>query len=151
MWQQVIQLLEKAHSHSEEECKAAYLELCKLDREQTLVALSAMLVVGTPKLEGVAAESFDMETGFESRVDIDTELRCRAAEALVRIDVDKGTKLIIPHLESPDSTLRWTICGLLSNYGNEQAIAPLVNVLQKDLEADVRMLAAFALGKIGGE
>jgi HEAT repeat protein len=79
----------------------------------------------------------------------DTNLSCQAAKILVDLDPLVGVRLVLPHLNSPDSTLRWVICGLLSNHGNKEAVLPLVNVLKNDSEADVRMLAAFALGKIG--
>lgn len=43
------------------------------------------------------------------------------------------------------------ICGILSTYGDERVMEDLVHVLENDPAPDVRMLAAFALGRIGDE
>jgi HEAT repeat protein len=81
--------------------------------------------------------------------DPDPEMQGYAARALVEIAPERASKLIVPLLESPEPILREDICGLLSKCGDEKAVAPLMEVLQNDRDADVRFLAAFALGKIG--
>lgn len=79
----------------------------------------------------------------------DTDLRCQAAETLAKFDPDCAGRHVLPYLESDDPTFRWLICGILSTYGDKDAVMPLVNVLRNDPEADVRIAAAFALGRIG--
>jgi hypothetical protein len=79
----------------------------------------------------------------------DLELRCDAAEALLRIDADQTIDLVLPLLTDPISTVRWSTCGLLHDFGDKRAIPLLVQVLLNDPEADVRLIAAYALGEIG--
>jgi HEAT repeat protein len=125
--QQVLNLLTEMRSYNSEMSKAALQTLVELDREAVVQVLTQVL---------------------NSQ---DSNLRCQAAETLVKLDPDYGVRQILPYLETPDSTLRWVICGLLSTHGDKKAVLPLVNVLQNDSEADVRMLAAFALGRIGDQ
>jgi HEAT repeat protein len=81
--------------------------------------------------------------------DPDPEMRCDAAEALVRIDPKCALDVILPLLNDPVSSVRWHICGLLHDFGDERASAHLVKVLLEDPEGDVRLLAAAALGNVG--
>ncbi len=79
----------------------------------------------------------------------DPELRCDAAEALLRIDAHQTIELVLPLLADPTSTTRWHTCGLLHDFGDRRAIAMLVQVLLNDPDADVRLAAAYALGEVG--
>jgi HEAT repeat protein len=79
----------------------------------------------------------------------DAELRCDAAEALLRIDSNRTIDLVLPLLTDSMSTVRWNMCGLLHDFGDQRSIPFLVQVLLNDPEADVRLMAAHALGEIG--
>ncbi len=79
----------------------------------------------------------------------DLELRCDAAESLLRIDSDQTIDLVLPLLTDSESTVRWNTCGLLHDFGDQRAIPLLVPVLLNDPEADVRLMAAYALSEIG--
>jgi HEAT repeat protein len=79
----------------------------------------------------------------------DLELRCDAAESLLRIDSDQTIDLVLPLLADPESTVRWATCGLLHDFGDQRAIPLLVPVLLNDPEADVRLMAAYALSEVG--
>ena len=79
----------------------------------------------------------------------DLELRCDAAESLLRIDSDQTIDRVLPLLTDPESTVRWATCGLLHDFGDQRATPALVTVLLNDPEADVRLMAAYALGEIG--
>jgi len=79
----------------------------------------------------------------------DPELRCDAAEALLRIEADQAIEQVLPLLRDPDSTVRWHTCGLLRDFGDPRAIPVLVPVLLTDPEADVRLMAAYVLSEIG--
>jgi HEAT repeat protein len=127
---EVVELLKKMASYDRTEPARAYQELQKLDRERLIDTLSSIL----------------SHQGHHN-----PEIRYRAAEVLVKVDPERGRRLILPYLGSPDSVLRWLVCGLLSNHGDETATMPLVSVLRDDPEPRVRMLAAFALGKVGDE
>lgn len=81
----------------------------------------------------------------------DTELLAYTAELTVEIDGEEGAARILPLLHSSDSLLRRHVCGLLSNFGGEHSIRLLVDVLENDVSADVRVIAAFALKKIGDQ
>jgi len=79
----------------------------------------------------------------------ETELRCDAAEALIRLDRNAGVDLLCPLLLDADSLVRWGVCGLLHDFGDKRAVSWLTRALSDDSEADVRLLAATALGRIG--
>jgi HEAT repeat protein len=79
----------------------------------------------------------------------DPDLRCDAAEALLRIDANQTLELVLPLLTDPISSVRWNTCGLLHDFGDQRAIPLLVAVLRNDPEADVRGMAAYALSEIG--
>jgi HEAT repeat protein len=79
----------------------------------------------------------------------DPELRCDAAEALLRVDANQTIDLVLPLLADLNSTVRWNTCGLLHDFGDRRAIPSLVSVLLNDPEADVRLMAAHALSEIG--
>ena len=79
----------------------------------------------------------------------DLELRCDAAESLLRIDSNQTIDLVLPLLADLESTVRWATCGLLHDFGDQRVIPWLVPVLLNDPAADVRLMAAYALGEIG--
>jgi HEAT repeat protein len=79
----------------------------------------------------------------------DLELRCQAAVAAVLTDVPGALELILPLLEDASSTVRWHACGLLHDHGDERAVAALVRRLKSDVDPQVRVIAADALGRIG--
>jgi HEAT repeat protein len=79
----------------------------------------------------------------------DSEARCAACEAVLRIDAPRAIELVLPLLNDPDITVRWQACGCLHDFGDERAIVPLIQVLQSDPDPQVRNTAAYALGGIG--
>lgn len=81
--------------------------------------------------------------------DSDVNLRCTACEAILRVDAKRGLELILPGLLDSDSIMRWDTCGLLHDFGDERAVEPLIMVLKNDPDAQVRGIAAYALGGIG--
>ena len=81
--------------------------------------------------------------------DEDENIRTDAAVILAAVDFDQSLARLLGFLRSPDTAMRWTVCGLLSRHGDERVVKPLIQVLLSDEWADIRMLAAFALGKIG--
>jgi HEAT repeat protein len=81
----------------------------------------------------------------------DTELLAYAAELTVETGGEEGAARILPLLHSSDPLLRRHVCGLLSNCGGEHSLIALVDVLENDVSADVRVIAAFALKKIGDQ
>ena len=79
----------------------------------------------------------------------DSEARCAACEAVLRIDARRAIDLVLPLLNDPDSTVRWQASGCLHDFGDERAVVPLIRVLQGDPDPQVRNTAAYALGGIG--
>jgi HEAT repeat protein len=123
--QEVLALLRSFHSFEAGQREHAISVLQSLDKESTVKILLAQLKNSDP------------------------DLRCDAAEALMRIDSKQGTEAILPLLSDPDPVVRWAACGLLFDFGDERASPNLVRVLMEDLEADVRFFAADALGNVG--
>jgi HEAT repeat-containing taxis protein len=70
--------------------------------------------------------------------------------AMVRIDSQSATPLLLPLLNDPDSDLRYHLCGLLGQYGDSSVVEALVTMLH-DSDPNVRLIAAFSLGKVGDE
>jgi HEAT repeat protein len=81
----------------------------------------------------------------------DPDLRCDAAEALLRIDSEKNLDLIVPLLKDSIESVRWNTCGLLHDFGSSRAVPELIRVLLSDPESAVRGMAAWAIGAIGDE
>jgi HEAT repeat protein len=79
----------------------------------------------------------------------DPDMRCDAAEALLRIDPSQAVDMVLPLLGDSDMTVRWYTCGLLHDFGDSRAIPSVVKLLRTDPEGRVRHVAAFALGAIG--
>jgi|SRR5688572_7811024 len=90
--------------------------------------------------------------GFLGKVvknDTDTEVLAYAAELIVDSNNKQRANYILPLLQYKDPILRRHICGLLGNCRDKVAVDPLIEKLQSDASADVRVIAAYALGKIG--
>jgi HEAT repeat protein len=81
--------------------------------------------------------------------DPDAEVRCAAAQAVLWIDPGTGLAPVLRLLHDPDSTVRWNTCGLLHDFGDGRAVAPLSERLEADPDPQVRGIAAYALGGIG--
>ncbi len=79
----------------------------------------------------------------------DLDVRCHAAEAILGIDAQHGLPHVLPLLRARSKTLRWSVCGLLHDFGDRRALAPLIERLQIDRDAQIRGTAAYALGGIG--
>jgi len=98
-------------------------------------------------------ESLDRELTIKSLLkllrDADSDVRCDAAEGLMRIDSKLGTEAVLPLLADPDANVRWHTCGLIYDFGDQRATARLVEVLRNDPEGYVRLFAADALGRVG--
>jgi HEAT repeat protein len=67
----------------------------------------------------------------------------------MRIDPNLGTEAVSPLLADPDADVRWYMCGLLYDFGDQRATPQLIEVLRNDPEGHVRLFAADALGKVG--
>lgn len=85
------------------------------------------------------------------RNETDSEILAYSAELLLERDHKSGIPLVLPLLHTEEAHLRRHICGLLSNYRDRSTVEPLIERLQKDTSADVRVIAAFALSKIRDE
>jgi len=107
------------------------------ERDQTISALKTM----------------DDQTVIEILTDLihgpDADLRCDAAEALLRIERQDAIDVVLVLLNDPDSSVRWTVCGLLHDFGNSRTIPAITNLLLNDPEGDIRHIAAYALCEVG--
>lgn len=72
-----------------------------------------------------------------------------AAELILDSQDKEKVQRVLPLTRFTNPSLRRHVCGLLANCRDEIAIDPLIERLQNDESADVRVAAAFALGKIG--
>ena len=82
--------------------------------------------------------------------DSDPEVRCRAAEAILWIDDEQGIHRVSPLFHDKDTTVRWHVCGLMHDLGDERAVELLIDRMKNDPDPQVRGTAAYALGGIGG-
>lgn len=117
--------LEKLHAFDVDELYAAMDELRSLPKGQVIEGLTELLV------------------------DVDGNIRCDAAEALVRVDSLTGVDLIVPLLGDRSPGVRRHICGLLHDFGDQRAVEPLTKVLLNDEDSSVRFFAAYALEGVG--
>jgi len=79
----------------------------------------------------------------------DINIRCKASRAILGIAAKKGIELLLPLFNDPDKTMRWDICGLMHDFGDERAIEPLIDRMKNDPDPQIRGTAAYALGGIG--
>jgi len=95
--------------------------------------------------------------GAESNVllellkDPSSEIRYKAAYALCILDNLKYLPDILQLLRDAHSDVRWGICDLMHDYGDERAIESLLKIILYDPEGDIRYMACYALSKIGNE
>jgi HEAT repeat protein len=83
--------------------------------------------------------------------DDDGDIKCDAATALLEMAPGGNLPQVLPLLSDPDKDVRWHVCGLLMDFGDSRAEGPLTVILLHDPIADVRFIAASALGKCGTE
>lgn len=121
----VLHLVKALQSRTGSEREATFREIARLGSESVKQVLVAALPILAP------------------------EFRAYSAEVLLRLNLQDSVEHVVPLLSEPDTELRYYVCGLLSNYGDKTAVQPLIDVLRNDPDADVRGIAAFALGKIG--
>lgn len=97
--------------------------------------------------------SFDREklmgTLDDLLYDRDPYLQSYAIAVLMTLDRQRGIGLLLPLLNAPEAGLRWFICDLLVDDGDERAVEPLIRVLLEDPDGSVRLMAAVALRHIG--
>ena len=72
--------------------------------------------------------------------------RAFAAEAMILLDARQTLEFVLPLLKDTDPDVRGTICFWLTEYGDQRAVEPLVQVLLNDPDVNVRTGAASALG-----
>jgi HEAT repeat protein len=102
--------------------------------------------VAEMRAEG-AAQVFPLLTPMLTSPDPD--VRGTACGALLWVDARRALELVLPLLDDPDATVRWSTSLCLHHFGDERAVNPLIRVLQGDSDAQVRGTAAYALGGIG--
>jgi HEAT repeat protein len=78
--------------------------------------------------------------------DPDLETRYLACTAAMLTDEPQGVELVLPLLNDPEPTVRWHVCGLMHDLGDERAIGPLTDRMKNDPDPQVRGDAAYALG-----
>ncbi len=131
LYQQVVQLLAKLHGEcvTPEERDQAKPALLAMDHQQLIPVLKEVI-----------------------RNERDADIVYDAANLLDDIDRAEAGEFLIPILNNPEyDEVRWGFCGLLSVCGGEKAVLPLTEVLLNDSVPEARLMAAFALEKIGDE
>lgn len=81
--------------------------------------------------------------------DPDATVRAACVKALGEHGTVDDAKLLIVRLGDDASFVRWEAAKSLQKIHNPEAVAPLINTLTKDEDADARMAAAYALGQYG--
>lgn len=79
--------------------------------------------------------------------DPDATVRAGCVRALGNHGTAEDAKEIIPMLRDEDAVVRWEAAKALQKIHHEGAVGPLIQLVGKDLDADVRMAAATALGQ----
>lgn len=81
--------------------------------------------------------------------DADDGVQCESIGALLKWGGSAYLDMVLPRIESVSEVVREYTCGALGDLVDMRAVAPLAKALLNDPSADVRWLAANALGKIG--
>lgn len=108
------------------------------DREKALAELRSLDENGFLVLSGLLSHE-------------DPDLRCDAAEALMRIAAQAALPLVAPLLKDRVAGVRWHVCGLLFQFGDSRATSNLASVITDDPDGNVRYFAVDALARIGDE
>ncbi|MBI1259816.1 MAG: hypothetical protein GC204_20300 [Chloroflexi bacterium] len=109
-------------------------------REQLLETLSGVI----DRAECLSALGELLSASADDQI-----LWANAAYAVAKIDSTAATALLTPFLSDDRPERRYHVAGLLGDYGTLAAVEPLMQALKNDLDADVRHLSAFSLGKLG--
>jgi HEAT repeat protein len=80
----------------------------------------------------------------------DEESRCMASDAMLRVDANRGLKLVLPLLRDSHEGVRSFICDCVAKHGGARAIPALLTVLKSDEDPQLRGIAASGLGWQGG-
>lgn len=108
------------------------------DAERKILAVEELKDLGTDKVFPVLTELVD---GPDPGLDIPAN----AITAVLTIDPVRGFDLVLPFLQNFDSPFCYHVCGLMSEFGDQHAVDPLVNVLKHHPDPQVRGAAAFGL------
>ncbi|MBI5953416.1 MAG: HEAT repeat domain-containing protein [Chloroflexi bacterium] len=79
----------------------------------------------------------------------DVELSAYIIEMIAKKKVKNTAGLILPLIKSQEPMLRCHVCGILGNCGDKTATEGLIDRLRNDKDANVRVVAAHALGRMG--
>jgi HEAT repeat protein len=77
----------------------------------------------------------------------DPGVRCQTCTAILVNGAQKGIDLVLPALNDPDSLVRWQVCGLMHDFGDDRAVKPLIARMREDPNPQVRGTAAYAFGR----
>lgn len=81
--------------------------------------------------------------------DADGEIRCEAAELMLRMEGQHGLSYVLPLFNDPLDWVRWNVLGSIPRYGDGSVVPALIEKLRADTDPSVRGQAAFALGHLG--
>jgi hypothetical protein len=81
--------------------------------------------------------------------DADGEIRCEAAELMLRMEAEHGLPYVLPLFDDPLNWVRWNVLGDIARYGDDSVVPTLIKKLRTDTDPGVRGQAAFALGHLG--
>ena len=109
---------------------------------------------GADASELVALRRYDVETLKKAISSIFTsgnaQLRIYAIEAIpYLVPRELMIELLIPCLHDERVVVRWKSCKMLQQHPAPRATMPLMELLRKEKNPDIRVVAADALGKIG--
>lgn len=81
----------------------------------------------------------------------DSDLRCQAIELFVILRDKSVNSVLLPLFEDPIDYVRFNLLNelLQNNYLDAIFVEPLIEILERDHDADVRFLAVGLLGRIG--
>ncbi|MBP7998491.1 MAG: HEAT repeat domain-containing protein [Chloroflexi bacterium] len=108
------------------------------DAERNILAVQELKVLGADTVFPVLTELFDDP-------DPGLDIPANAITAVLAIDSVRGFDLVLPFLQNFDSPFCYHVCGLMSEFGDHRAIAPLLHVLKHHPNPQDRGAAAFGL------
>jgi hypothetical protein len=76
--------------------------------------------------------------------------RCKACEAILRVDAERGLRLVLPLLRDAQLGVRCFACDCVAQFGGAQAVPAPLTVLRSDEDAHMRGTSARGLGWQGG-
>lgn len=126
------------------------VELGRIAKRDPDLALALSRKILIDDLAAIGSNNADKAVSLVAELlrDAEGEIRCEAAELMLRVEGEHGLPHVLPLFDDPLDWVRWNVLGQIARYGDDSVVPALIEKLGTDTDPGVRGQAAFALGHI---